>query len=461
MPNGIPSVRRRVNAGERKEFRSPSGDEDEAHLPQLAVGPPAARAAAGVLLPFGQCRRHECRPAGGGPGPQSRRTPAGGGGRGRLTLAESLEKNGQEADAIAQYKRARHKDPHLSDAVSRAWASSTTARATGAGPERVPAGPEALAARPGPAQRPGLQLLQPRPVDRGREVPAASMAVDKKHQRAWMNLAMALAQQGRDEESLEAFARVVSPAEAQANLAFLLTTQGKFAEARQAYRRALALEPNLSVARPPWPSWKALGRRSPSGNEPASRERERPEESLESSPISPVAHAPGSPVLLVASSPSACASCKAMCRTSCVISCCKRHAARIEKERRSQERQHEQVQHHVGAAADAQRGRHCLHQVRIGNRHGGGQPDQGAAPGGTAAARSRAASGTGPTRAARPGSLPPLPGIPSSHHLAHEGAGRRSSGPATSSAPWPASPPCSGWSRGLPGSAGRDAGFRR
>ena len=70
-----------------------------------------------------------------------------------------------------------------------------------------------------------------------------------KHRLAWMNLGLALAQQGRNEESLEAFGRVVRPAEAQCNLAFVLTAQGKRDEAKAAYRQALAQEPDLRLAR--------------------------------------------------------------------------------------------------------------------------------------------------------------------------------------------------------------------
>jgi tetratricopeptide (TPR) repeat protein len=69
-----------------------------------------------------------------------------------------------------------------------------------------------------------------------------------KHARAWTNLGMTLAQTNRTTESLEAFAKVVSPAQAQCNVAFILTTQHKWEEAKAAYRKAMALEPNLALA---------------------------------------------------------------------------------------------------------------------------------------------------------------------------------------------------------------------
>ncbi len=76
-----------------------------------------------------------------------------------------------------------------------------------------------------------------------------ALAVNAKHARAWINLGMALAQDHRYQESLEAFTKVVNPAQAQCNLAFIWLTQGKREEAVAAYRQALAMEPNLGVAR--------------------------------------------------------------------------------------------------------------------------------------------------------------------------------------------------------------------
>jgi tetratricopeptide (TPR) repeat protein len=76
-----------------------------------------------------------------------------------------------------------------------------------------------------------------------------ALALDPHHQRAWINLGMTLGQQQRNSESLEAFGHVVGRAEALCNLGFILTTQGKRKEAEQAYRDALALAPDLPLAR--------------------------------------------------------------------------------------------------------------------------------------------------------------------------------------------------------------------
>ncbi len=83
-----------------------------------------------------------------------------------------------------------------------------------------------------------------------------ALALNNGHARAWINLGMTLAQEQRTDESLEAFKKVVSPAQAQCNLAFILQTQKKLDEAKTAYRLALSLEPDLAFAPMRWPNWK-------------------------------------------------------------------------------------------------------------------------------------------------------------------------------------------------------------
>ena len=53
----------------------------------------------------------------------------------------------------------------------------------------------------------------------------------------------------KTQESLDAFCKVVSVPQAHSNLAFILTTQRKFDDAKAAYRKALALDPELTLAR--------------------------------------------------------------------------------------------------------------------------------------------------------------------------------------------------------------------
>lgn len=60
-----------------------------------------------------------------------------------------------------------------------------------------------------------------------------ALEIDATHARARCNLGLALGQQGRYGEALEAFTKVVTPAEAHCNLAFVYWTQGKLEDARR------------------------------------------------------------------------------------------------------------------------------------------------------------------------------------------------------------------------------------
>jgi tetratricopeptide (TPR) repeat protein len=164
-----------------------------------------------------------------------------------LKLAESFEKSGHEAEALVQYEKARHYDPKLQ--LSRRLAVLY---------DRLGNHKQALAEY--------QQALKESPRDvellnnigyyyysRGKWSEAEvhlrqALTLNPKHQRAWINLGLALGQQQRYDESLQAFCKVLSEAEAKSNLGFILTTQCKREEARQAYRDALRLEPGLRIA---------------------------------------------------------------------------------------------------------------------------------------------------------------------------------------------------------------------
>ena len=166
-----------------------------------------------------------------------------------LTMAEGLEKDGKDADAALCYERARHLDPAVADRAAHRLAILY---------DRNDEQAKAMAEF--------TSLLKKRPRDaallcdvgyshynRGRWVEAEALlrkavAADRSSKRAWNNLGLALAMQGKEREALEAFGKAVTPAEAQANLGFCLAVQGKRDEAKAAYRRALELEPALRTA---------------------------------------------------------------------------------------------------------------------------------------------------------------------------------------------------------------------
>jgi Tfp pilus assembly protein PilF len=76
-----------------------------------------------------------------------------------------------------------------------------------------------------------------------------AVALDPKLASAWINLGMCLAQQMRYDDSLAAFEKSITKAQARCNLAFIQATQGKTTEARRNYEAALQLEPGLQMAR--------------------------------------------------------------------------------------------------------------------------------------------------------------------------------------------------------------------
>jgi Tfp pilus assembly protein PilF len=166
-----------------------------------------------------------------------------------LATADNLDNAGRGDEAIALYEKARQKGgntPHISRRLALLYEQQENF---------------------GKALDEYKQLLSKSPKDadllndigycyynQGNWVEAEkylrqAVAVNSKHARAWINLGMTLAQSHQTAESLEAFTKVVSPAEAQCNLAFIFMTQKKLDEAKAAYRHALTLDPDLALAR--------------------------------------------------------------------------------------------------------------------------------------------------------------------------------------------------------------------
>lgn len=126
-----------------------------------------------------------------------------------------------------------------------------------------------------------------------------AVAQDSAHERAWINLGMALGQQGRYPESLEAFKTAVSTGKAYCNLGFIFAVQGKRDDARNAYRLALLHESDLQLAataldklnaaadRPasPPPETSAKQPPAPAPSRPTSAEQESPREPLDREPL--------------------------------------------------------------------------------------------------------------------------------------------------------------------------------
>jgi Tfp pilus assembly protein PilF len=167
-----------------------------------------------------------------------------------LKTGESLQSSGHLAEAAAEYEKARTHDPKLTPVCSLKLAAFADEKGDHA--RALAEYQKGLTAKPNDAD-----LL----IDLGyshynygewaeaEEFARKALKAQPKNQRAWNNLGMALAQQSRYEDALEAFTKAVKPADAYCNLGYILRTQGKQAESRDAYARALELEPGHPLAR--------------------------------------------------------------------------------------------------------------------------------------------------------------------------------------------------------------------
>lgn len=165
-----------------------------------------------------------------------------------LNLAVDLERNNYLADAATQLEKARRLDPNLKNIEHRLAVIYDRL-----GDERRALSEFEAALKNNPKDADLHNDFGYCYYNRGRWVDAESMfrraiALNEKHERAWNNLGMALAQQGKQDPALQAFSKVCSPAEAKSNLAFVVAARGEKEEAMRLYRGALAIEPNLRSA---------------------------------------------------------------------------------------------------------------------------------------------------------------------------------------------------------------------
>jgi Tfp pilus assembly protein PilF len=165
-----------------------------------------------------------------------------------LEMSDRLGKGGHPAEAAIELEKARGYNPKLPDIDHRLAILHDEA---GDHARALQDYQKALAAKPGDADV--LNDLGYSHYTHGDWAEAEkalrqAVAAKPKYARAWVNLGMALAQQSRYEEGLEAFGKAVPPAEAHCNVAFVLMTQGKRDEAKQVYRKALEIDPNQPLA---------------------------------------------------------------------------------------------------------------------------------------------------------------------------------------------------------------------
>jgi Tfp pilus assembly protein PilF len=161
-----------------------------------------------------------------------------------VAAAQSLEQKGYEAEAIAEYERARQFNASIPVARRLAVLYDRQGEVEKARAEY------ALALKAQPKDADLLNDFGYFHYEHGNWTEAEkwlreSVAVNAGHQRAWVNLGMALGQQERYEDSYAAFAKVLSPAEARCNVGVIMARNGKTAEAEKMLREALSEQPDL------------------------------------------------------------------------------------------------------------------------------------------------------------------------------------------------------------------------
>ncbi|TWT34621.1 tetratricopeptide repeat protein [Blastopirellula retiformator] len=75
-----------------------------------------------------------------------------------------------------------------------------------------------------------------------------ALSIDPQHEKASMNLSVALVSMDRLPEAYERFEKIVGPAAAHQNIGVLLAKQGRTTEAETAFNHAIRLEPNTKIA---------------------------------------------------------------------------------------------------------------------------------------------------------------------------------------------------------------------
>jgi Tfp pilus assembly protein PilF len=168
----------------------------------------------------------------------------------QVAYGRSLEKRGEQDQALARYFEAVQHDPGRADAWHRL---AVLHDRQGKFTESAEMYGKALRLQPGDPDLycdMGYSLyLQKRWAEAEMNLRQA-LALRPDHARARTNLGLLLARAGRADEALAEFRKAgCGEADARVNLAFALTLEGRCPEAREHYRQALAADPSSAPAR--------------------------------------------------------------------------------------------------------------------------------------------------------------------------------------------------------------------
>jgi Flp pilus assembly protein TadD len=164
-----------------------------------------------------------------------------------LAQAERLAGEGREAEAVAQYERAREIDPRAK--VARRLAvlydrEGDTERALSEFRRALREGPRDAAL----FNDLGYCYYRRCDFHEAESWLRQAVAINPACDRAWVNLGLVLGREGRFEESCDAFARAVRPGPGRSGLAAMLAEEGRLEEAKDTLRKAQDLEPGLQLA---------------------------------------------------------------------------------------------------------------------------------------------------------------------------------------------------------------------
>jgi Flp pilus assembly protein TadD len=166
-----------------------------------------------------------------------------------FATAVQMEKGGHTKVAAEQYEKARQLDPKLTEVAHRlavlydregdfARASTEFKKAL----EARPKDPDLL-------NDVAYHCYQRGDWSGAETRLRQALSINAKHERAWINLGMTLAQEGKVQEAFKAFTKVISPAEAKSNLGMILAQNGRYDDAKQAFRESLEMEPDAPRTR--------------------------------------------------------------------------------------------------------------------------------------------------------------------------------------------------------------------
>jgi Flp pilus assembly protein TadD len=168
----------------------------------------------------------------------------------QLSLARSLEQQGETARALDAYREVAEKNPRKSIAY---WRMAVLHDRKGDVKESESLYRQALKADP---KNPdihcdfGYSLYLQRRWGEAEDHLRRVLTLKPSHRRAHNNLGLLLAQNERTEEALAEFGKSgCEQAEAHANLAFILTLNRRWDDARQQYELALEANPGLLAAK--------------------------------------------------------------------------------------------------------------------------------------------------------------------------------------------------------------------